>query len=73
MSIPTVLLSTTFFQQIHGQLHTPIQDKYFFYEELNEADRSRLTEAFNARVGGSPRQCKAGVLRVDLFGRQVSV
>ena len=68
---PSGITVNDIFQQIHGQLHTPIQDKDFFNEELNETDRSHLTEAFNARVGGSPRQRAAGVLRVDSFATNV--
>jgi hypothetical protein len=56
------------FEQMHAQLHMQIQDKDFFNEELNEVDRSYLTNAFNSRVGSNPRLHAAGILRVDFLG-----
>ncbi|KIM49913.1 hypothetical protein M413DRAFT_15656 [Hebeloma cylindrosporum] len=56
------------FEQIHQQLHAPIQDHHFFTEELNEMDRSRLTHAFQRRVGDDLSLHEAGILRIDFLG-----
>jgi len=53
---------------MHLQLHTPIQDKHFFNEELNELDRAFLTSAFESRVANNPTLRGRGVLRLDFLG-----
>lgn len=60
------------FISIWSSLRWQIQKSDFWNDELNDADRAKVSHAWSTRCNGDIMEQKAGVRRVDFLRRHVT-